>query len=723
MSMASRAARAATIVLALTTAVAKASAEGDEGVRVVWSFEKNETARSLPQFGFWGEPTPIRYPEPGWRGKPIGPDHAGDVTAIRKASSRNYPLMTLTVKNATHRQYCYRYDLDEKLAARIAAWVKKTPGGTACPPARDYHDLVDWYWQRCGFSRYLWRHAPAEGNWSNFDRLRFDVLSARSRVTLGVKIRDRIAAEGRPARHPHGLRTPAMLFNLPAGKPVTCDVPLAAAARACELDLKRIHRYHIRINGVDGPTELYLDNVRLVSRASAATEAKLPLLAMEGEVRPWGRPVVFEGHTARDGAALKRELGPVGSLGPVVVTNSPGSYASAPGHFGGTGVTYFQSTRRSCVAYDNKRLLVVIGGGPAKARLMSKSVGEGGGVWALGSFDGGKTWGGVAPGQAEPARYGNWYWRGNLYSDRNGDVYWLGTQNCDSYHEGYDMLFRRLAMVGPGWKADRVAVVDQNGYKCPAWASVIRTDSGRLWAAWRDGFGGSYAKCSDDDGFTWLPCKDASAAPPRPPHEPDLADLAKPADRRPPPPKQVLLWPAEGVCGEFLLPYKGQVALIAADGGKWQVHDGRRWSPPEPGPFGKVRKARGIISCSILGADQPFVSRFEVDKLSVARRVAGEWQVAHLDSGQIMSNILSASGDAMYCFYIRKNGEAHEVISRRFKAGKWAPAVKLAVESAELNQVAAPMFCPSGYAAVFWDQRVTNRRKPTFVKFMRVANE
>ena len=62
---------------------------------------------------------------------------------------------------------------------------------------------------------------------------------------------------------------------------------------------------------------------------------------------------------------MKRESGPVERLGPVDVGR---------GGFGGSGVTYVQNSRRACVAYDNKRLLVV-------ARNSA---------WA--SFDGGETW-------------------------------------------------------------------------------------------------------------------------------------------------------------------------------------------------------------------------------------------------------------------------------------------------------------------------------------------
>jgi hypothetical protein len=700
-------------VLSATMAAAAA-----EDVRVIWSFEKDEMAKSLPEFGFWGLPAPIGTPEPGWRGTPLPSDYKGDITAIRKASSRDYPLMTLTARHATDGDYSYRFEIGERMAREIAAWVAKPTGGTACPPAQDYHNLVDWYWQRVPFGTYLWRQEPANRDWTGFDRLRFDVLSTRAPVVLGVKIRDLTASDGRPTSGPHGVRTPALTFHVPAGKPVTCDVPLAEVARVCELDLSKIHRYHIRVNGVEAATDVYLDCIRLVPAGAAEKDARFPLVSMDGRPAPWAREVVAATPTVRSEAALKRSAGPVESLGPITVVSAPGGYASAPGHLGGNGTTYFQSTRRSCVAYDNDRLLVVMGGGPKDARLMTPTVGEGGGIYVFASFDGGQTWGGPKSGDKTPARFGNWYWRGNLASDRNGDVYWVGTQNCDSYHEGYDVLFRRLAFTGEGWTADRVACMDQNGYKCPAWASAVRTDDGRLWAAWHDGFGGSYAKHSDDDGFTWAPVKDAAQAAPRPFYQPNLADLKKPPAERPAPPKQVLLWPAETVSGELLLPWQGQVAVVSASGDQWQTHDGMRWSAVKPGPF----KGAGVASVALLGRDRLCLSRASGGTLSVAQLVEGAWQTVTLDTGEILSDILTVSGDALFCFYIKKEGEKYDVLYRRFAEGKWAPPVTIASEDVVLNQIAAPAVCPPAYAAVFWDQKYSSPRDPTFVKFMRLAN-
>lgn len=703
--------------VAILAAAGAAAAAAGEGVRTIWSFERAETAKRLPQFSYWGKPAQ-GYPKVGFRGEKVGADYKGDVTAFRKASSRDYPLMTLVSRRVTHGGHAYMFTMSEKSARTWADRIKKQSGITACPPRNDYHDIADWYYQRCNFG-YLWRSQPANRDWSGFDRLRFDAYCEGSPVVLGVKVRDFI----KKGRNPLGVRTPALLFKVPADKAVTCDLPLAEVARVCELDLSLIHRYHIRINSMPGGFKLYLDNVRLVTKAAAKGDARLPLVKMAGKPRPWGRKVCVEPPTPRHAAKLKRETGPVEQLGPVLVTDSGGQYACGYGHFGGHGATYFQSARRGCAAYDNKRLLVVMGGGPAGAKLVTKSVGEGGGMYAFASFDGGKTWGGLEPGEKQPARLGTWYWRATLYSDSSGDVYCVGTQNCDSYHEGFDMFFRRLSFTGEGWINDKFAFVNQNGYKCPAYASAVRTRKGRLWAAWHDGFGGDYAKHSDDDGYTWKPCKDASIKKtPRPFYEPRLADLKKPPAERPKPPKEVLVWPAEVVCGDFLVPYGKEVAVFSGSGEEWQVHDAKKWGPVRKGPA--EFKGRGsAVTVSVLGRDRVFLSRHRDKKLLAAHWSGGAWKTEQLDSGDIVTDILTASGEEMFCFYVKKTGEGYEVRYRRFKNGKWEPSVKIHTEQVLLNQVAAPVFSPPDYAAVFWDQRRPSSKAKSFVKFMRIPNK
>jgi len=425
-----------------------------------------------------------------------------------------------------------------------------------------------------------------------------------------------------------------------------------------------------------------------------------------------------------------RRAGPVAKLGPVTVIDAPGGYACGYGHFGGHGATYFQSARRGVVAYDNDRLLVVMGArAPGTSRPLTwGGVGESGGVLALASFDGGRTWGGLAPGRKQPAMLQDWYWRATLSSDGGGDLYSVGTQNCDSYVEGYDIFFRRLAFNGRGWTYDRFSIVDQNGYKCPGAAGAVRLESGRIWTAWRDGFGGVYGKRSDDDGLTWQPCKDASIRKiPRPFHTPRLADLGRPD--APKPPTEVLLWPAEPVPGPLLVPYGGQVAAFAVDGARWAAHDGKAWGPVCEVPW--KSKARSRCSPAVAGEGRVFLARTEgkgdSTRLLAMRLVKGGWHGPEtLAAGNLGSSILTASGEAVFCFWVQVTrtpaGSTHAVRFRRWSDNAWGPPEEVASEAERINELAAPTVSPPSYAAIFWDRYVKNTRAPSWVRFARVPN-
>ncbi|MFH1023137.1 MAG: sialidase family protein, partial [Planctomycetota bacterium] len=576
----------------------------------------------------------------------------------------------------------------------------------------------------------LWKEADKAMNWSAYDRLRFDILSSDAPAILGVKVRDKLLVvknpKGKSGSLPVGLRTAVSVFKIPAGKQVTCEYPLAAMTSIAEMDLGNIHWMHIRLNGFEGKTAIYLDNIRLLTK-DAKEELTYDLVKTESEVRPFSRKVWDKNPPPRDRTKFKRESGPVEKLGPVTVFDGPGNHACAAGHLGGNGSTYVQSLRRGSVAFDNQRLLLIFGGGgPGKdSRVVTwGGAGEGSTIWATASFDGGKTWGGLKPGETSPVCLPDWYWRSTASSDSSGDLYYIGTENCDSYVEGHDVFFRRLVFTGEGWEPDRMTIIDQNEYKCPGPARALRLASGRIWAAWTDGWNGPWVKSSDDDGLTWMPCKDASKPAPRPFYEPKLEDIQKPDP--PKPPAEILLWPGTPSAGPLLVPYKGHVAAFAYDGSQWAAHDGKVWGAIEKVPW-KGGKG-GQAGEAVLGEDNVFLARVEGDKLLAIRLRGGEWQgPEELDSGKVSKPILSASGEAVFCFYSKTEEEGgaavYNIYSRRWKGGKWEPAEKVASEKDESNDLGAPTVSPPDYAAIFWDQLGGKGIKTTWIKFARVPNK
>jgi len=691
------------------------AAEADAtGVTLLRGFEIEE----MKAFGSPGKFFPGHSPPGGYRVEPIPTDAAG-YTIFRRASSRDWPKFSLFAQHATQGKYALCYAMPGP---------RKTPPlVTAHPPAGGYHDVFDWSYQRHGK---IWSEDAGKKplDWSAYDRLRFDVHSTEAPAVLGVRLRDKSAPRGRYG--PHGIKTTVAVFTVPKATTVTCEFPLAEMARIAEADLSKIHWMHIRRNGSEGKTLVFIDNIRLLTK-DAKEQEEYPLVTMAGEPRPFARKVWGKNAPPRARATVERDLGPVARLGPVTVIETAGTYACSKSHFGGQGGTYFQSARRGVVAFDNKRLLVVMGGRPPRGSrpVTWGGTGEAGGMLALASFDGGKTWGGLMPGQTAPVALKDWYWRTTLSTDGSGDLYAIGTQNCDSYTEGYDVFFRRLGFDGTGWTYDRFSIVDQNGYKCPGPARALRLAAGRIWAAWTDGFGGVYAKRSDDDGLTWVPCKDASVTTlPRPFYAPRLEDLGKPD--APKPPKAVLLWPADLVAGPLLVPFKGHVAAIAYTGSQWAHHDGTAWGATQKVPW-KARRG-GQASEAVLGDSHVFLVRAEgkgdAMNLVAMRLVNGEWKGPEaLATGVLGSSILTASGDAVFCFYVltegTKDAPAYTIYCRRWRNGTWEAAEKVATETDPINRLAAPTVSPPSYAAVLWDERVEDTKKKTsWVRFARIPN-
>ncbi|MFH1022609.1 MAG: hypothetical protein V1809_04415, partial [Planctomycetota bacterium] len=397
----------------------------------------------------------------------------------------------------------------------IKSYAEGKPTGLmAQPPVKGaYEDVLDWFYQRYGcVLDDACRNRDRQLDWSSYSSLRFDIFSEKAPAVLATRIFDSNGPKIRA--HYLGVRSGLGVFKIPQDKEVTCEFPIVEMAAAAEMDLSRMMGFVLRINGFEGEALLYVDNIRLVMKDAAAGDAKFPIIKMEGDVKPYARPVIYN-PVKRNAEKMTPVRGKVEKVGPVTVFTGNTVWNASDTAFGGSGVTYAQSLRRGCVAWDDNRLLVLVGAN---------------GLTAAASFDGGKTWGGITPGEKEQTKLPSWGVRGSGAADGTGDAYIIGTQNCSSYHEGYDIVFRRLAFVGEGWAEERMSLISQHLRKCPCESRAWRLPNGRIWTVYTDGWGGCVANFSDDDGYTWVPCKDASKPVPRPFYEPNLEDLKKPAE-------------------------------------------------------------------------------------------------------------------------------------------------------------------------------------------------
>ncbi len=672
-------------------------------------------------------------------------------------------------EKASHGEYSVRKDVGKRMSRYCLIspkpnQMKEPPRLMAMPPTNDRHDVMQWYYERycaifdeCGVANKMTR--PLR-DWSAYDRLRFDVYAKDAPAILGISVRDGTGPRFRIGYT--GVRSGYGIFNVPKGKWVTCDFPLAKMAKLCHLDLKKAQGFFLHFNGYQGDTAVYIDYFRLV-RTGGEKKPKHQLLAPSNKLTAKLYKVFKTPPMTVKPDKPKRNLDPVGKLGPVTVTTRGG--------FGFGGVTYNQTVRRGVAAYDNDRIVFLSrGGGDRKLsrKINPKSVGADG-IYAHATFDGGKTWGGIRPGEKLPTSLNTWYSRsGGSGDSETGRLFLLGTENCQSYMGGYDTFFRSLGFDGKKWAPERISTVDNNFQKCPWWCHVIRLKSGRLWACWCDGRVtrkgvGFPAKYSDDGGLTWFPCRSADSKKMPPPlYRPTLKDLEEAHERAP---DHVIQVPAELIPGPMMARYKEGVISVSPRGGAYAIHDGKTWDVTvrDANDYKKWKKlpafgkAERYSECSVSSVKDTHVfvakggnyrfnfyvkniqrGKSTIEKLENGQLTdlavahldgeKGTWTTTTLETAGVWDCAMTASGGNAFCFYVKlvREGDKKkwEIRYRRWADGKWEPSVLVAEDAVRVNRLAVPRYCPRSCAVVLWDHIVLKREPgPGGIRFARVPNK
>ncbi|MFH0919131.1 MAG: putative Ig domain-containing protein [Fibrobacterota bacterium] len=603
----------------------------------------------------------------------------------------------------------------------------------ACPPHNDYHAIDEWF-----FQRYLpilddqlnnsTAQQDNQKDWSAYQYLRFDAYVIGNPVVLGMLLKD---GSGPEWWLRFGVFSPLYTWRVLPGDTVTCSLPLQEVITAGELDITKMQGFFLRYAGFEGQASLSLMNIRLVGSG----EDRYPIQNPREAARPFGRQVAKEWAKSIDRSLMVKNLSPmVSQVGPVTVFSGTGGYSCAASHLGGSGGTYYQNTIRGAVAYDNDRLMISMGTGstpPAGSYILHDGPRVAYfGVLMLATFDGGQTWGGLEEGDSRPYYLNNWYQRGNLSATSEaGELYLLGTENCSSYHGAIDMFFRRLILTGHKWEEDRISMVE-NVQTCPGPSAAVKLPSGRIWASMMDGhdWHTNIAKYSDDDGYTWMPCKDATKTLPRPWYQSGIDPV----------PDSVLNFPGEFVCGAEPIPYGDSVAVISGKGYEWMIHDGTRWSAkrtvPVWGNYDEYDPLYNWPTGTVVEYDHLFFckgGKYREDPERLTNLVTTDYHhgVWHADTlvttSTIQDAIITASGKSVFVFYIQKDliTSHYKVMYRKWKANVWDVAVELADEAVRLNRLASPQTCPPTYACVFYDQLRTVSGQATFVKFVKVPSD
>ena len=644
----------------------------------------------------------------------------------------------ITLLNKTHGEVKHAYyPMQYTDTALIRGYANGGAAGwntmlMANPPNNDYHDVEQWFYQRYMpiLDDQLSHHSGSlsRRDWSAYNYLRFEAYATVNPMILGILVKDGAGPAGNLRR---GAFAPVYTWEILPGDTVTCSFPLTGVCTEGELDQAQMQGFFLRYAGYAGNGTLALMNIRLVGSGTG----DYPIVDVREGYHPFSRLVTKSMAKSRDAAKLVKNLAPVTSpVGPVTVFTGTGGYSCAEGHLGGSGGTYYQNTRRGVVAYDNDRILISFGTGstpPASALVLNDGPRTAYfGVNMMATWDGGQTWGGLDSGDARPYFYTNWYQRGNLSANsETGELYLLGTQNCSSYHGVVDMFFRKMIFTGDKWEEDRISIIDQIE-TCPGLSLAVKLPNGRLWATLRDGHdnNGMVAKYSDDDGYSWMPGKDAATQVTRPWYHPGVDSV----------PDSVVNFPGELVSGAIAVPYGDSVAVFSEKGDKWKVHNGQAWSSersvPVWGWHGEYDPFYNYVTATVIEGDHIFLAKGgkynnvgteRRTNLVVTRFNDGVWSAETLVTDSvIIEAIITSSGNSAFLFYVEKSIDStYKILYRKWAGGSWSAGVELATETVRINRMAAPQICPPTYACVVYDQLRQVSGQPTWIKFIKIPSD
>jgi hypothetical protein len=202
----------------------------------------------------------------------------------------------------------------------------------------------------------------------------------------------------------------------------------------------------------------------------------------------------------------------------------------------------------------------------------------------------------------------------------------------------------------------------------------------------------------------------------------------------------------------MMAPFGDSLIAFSPNGMKYALGEGQGFSKWKETPaFGKSKRYAECTVVSI-GGKQVFVShggnyrfndyaknirrkRTTMEKIESAQQtdlaVAGfdgkKWSHEILEESGVWESVLTASGDAVFCFYVKLTGTGEarrwNVYYRRWKDGKWEAAVRVAEDPVRINRLAAPRRCPPNCAVVLWDHIVAKGEPgQADIKFARVPN-
>jgi hypothetical protein len=365
--------------------------------------------------------------------------------------------------------------------------------------------------------------APELRDWTGWDLLRVDVKPT-SAIKVWLGIEDEV------------IEPPVVgVYALPAGKWITLEIDLNAAAKLRRLDRKHMTNIYLTGSRTERTTVL-VDNIRLVK---AGAKNDLPVLRDETPMEPTPPAFPAKPEVPALAADFKPDLSPVTLEKPTPVTLGcvvPVGWIAAA---------------------DNRHLFL---GCSRRDNVVTFQ-----------SSDGGKTWESVSGPNCRNLDHGTS--RGSVI-DARGDAVTIssgpGCSGAGLYAPRQHLT--KYTFTGTGWeRRPSSAILDYDIRHCGSAASVVRLPAGaaagRLWAAWGevDRLRRLVVHCkySDDDGKTWWQSGGSALVPES--HDSDFSLNTYSYQQA------------------RITYFRGHAAVFWQDakGLRWSRFDGKAWSPAE----------------------------------------------------------------------------------------------------------------------------------------------
>jgi len=412
--------------------------------------------------------------------------------------------------NQLFRRQAYRYQSWAAITAEKLFDSTRANAGEWLGP-------LDWGTDRFGTLFSLFHTVdklPADlQDWSAYDYAYFDVKTTAAEITLKVSL--------------HGKYRPSQLrfYTVAPGQFYTISVPIKDMDWVSRLDLTDIKDFKISLRDVKGVTEIYIDNLRLVTQEVTSV---LPLVTDNRPLEPWLLTSIYKPPVASPPvpAIMNRVTGPVTAAPPVTIVEEAATpYRNA---------NYLQGI----APFDNARYGIIerfkgyeYWSSPPEPNT-SPGGDHSGRAW-IGSVDGGQTWRSDSVAGQCPLLFGTTM-RGTLQAWGFGDNYLRGagyfiTQGwCADYAPGDGVAatfyqFYKIVAQNGKWvvypdntfqqappQLPPAIIVSDISRMCGGSIKATVLPSGRIWAAYMSnhlnptkGTFGLYASYSDDGGMRW----------------------------------------------------------------------------------------------------------------------------------------------------------------------------------------------------------------------------